>query len=170
MKEIQLSQGYVAQVDDADYPMLMDGPKWHARIDRYKGGGIRNVYAIRSIRLDGKRITQMMHRFLLDVTDPKVQIDHKNHAGRDNRRENLRIASSTENNRNCRMSTRNTSGKKGVTWHKNTKKWRAYIRIDGRNTHLGLFTSKVEAARIYDAAAIAHHGLFAFTNAAIEAA
>lgn len=58
----------------------------------------------------------------------------------------------------------NISGFKGVYWHKVANKWQAQIQANGKRIYLGLFASKIEAAHVYDEAAIRHFGEFASTN------
>ena len=161
MKEIQLTQGYVALVDDADYEHT-NQHKWHALVKRRKNGSIRNVYAVYGARGKG---TVYMHRFILGVTDSTIEVDHfPDHNGLNNQRHNLRVATHSENLHNQRIRTDNTSGFKGVFWIKQTQKWNAKIKIDGRFKYLGSFASRVGAARAYDVAAIKYHGDFACTN------
>jgi hypothetical protein len=62
------------------------------------------------------------------------------------------------------MQSDNTSGFKGVTWHKSNKKWVAQIKVASRKKHIGLYPTPQEAALAYDAAALAIHGEFALTN------
>jgi hypothetical protein len=169
MKQIKLTQGYVALVNDEDYERV-NAFKWHAYIATRKDGTIKTIYAKRNIpKINGKRTTQKMHRFILGITDPKVQADHKDHNGLNNQRYNLRQATHTQNGRNTRISTMNTSGVKGVGWHKGAEKWHARIAVDGNRIHLGNFTDKEEAAHAYDAAALKHHGAFACTNGMLAA-
>ena len=82
----------------------------------------------------------------------------------DNRRINLRSCTASENRSNRVMSKYNTSGYRGVYWSKHTNKWCARIQINRKGIYLGLFTSKKEAAKAYDAAALEHHGEFASLN------
>ena len=77
---------------------------------------------------------------------------------------NLRICSRSENNWNRKLSLNNTSGYKGVSWHKLMGKWRAKILLRGKSQHLGYFQTPEAAAKAYDAAAIYHFGEFALTN------
>lgn len=58
----------------------------------------------------------------------------------------------------------NTSGYKGVGWSRASGKWRAYIQVDGRQVHLGLHLDPLDAARVYDAAALEHFGEYARLN------
>jgi hypothetical protein len=92
---------------------------------------------------------------------PDKQIDHINEDPSDNRWVNLRLATKAQNMRNVTRIKSNTSGYKGVGWSKAANKWRAYIRADGVNYHLGLFQTKEEAAAAYKVAAAKLHGAFA---------
>jgi len=75
MREVQLTQGYKAQVDDEDYERV-NQYLWQADVARRKDGTIWNVYAIRQVKLEsGKRTTQKMHRFIMSAFDPKVGVD-----------------------------------------------------------------------------------------------
>jgi hypothetical protein len=76
---------------------------------------------------------------------PKDDIDHINHDRLDNRISNLRSVTRKNNNKNRSMRTDNTSGIMGVSWHKRTKKWIAYIHSDKGRKYLGLFSEKEEA-------------------------
>ena len=76
---------------------------------------------------------------------PEKLIDHINGNKSDNRLDNLRLATNKENCQNSRLSKKNTSGVKGVSWHTKTKKWRAYIKNHGKFKHLGLFDDFFEA-------------------------
>ena len=78
---------------------------------------------------------------------PEHNVDHINRCGKDNRLVNLREATQSCNARNSSMSSNNTSEITGVYWHKSAGKWAASIAPDGRNRHLGLFTSKLDAAK-----------------------
>jgi hypothetical protein len=92
---------------------------------------------------------------------PQEFIDHIDGNPTNNRLDNLREASHTENSRNRRIQSRNTSGFKGVYWNKAARKWHAQIHTDGRNKHLGLFVTAEEAYAAYCTAAKELHGEFA---------
>lgn len=95
---------------------------------------------------------------------PAGWIDHMNGVRTDNRIENLRIASGSENAMNRKVPANSTSGFKGVTWDKEAQKWMAYIKKAGRQTKLGRFDCRIEAAKAYNAAAIVSFGEFASLN------
>lgn len=78
---------------------------------------------------------------------PTKQIDHINGDRTDNRFENIRDVSRSENLRNMALPKSNTSGVMGVHWFKNAKRWSANIRVSGKSKHLGYFDTKEEAAK-----------------------
>lgn len=162
LKEIQLTQGQVALVDDEDFEWL-NTYKWHA----YWNGDTCSYYVKRnlSIKMDGTLGTVRMHRQILSLsTGDRTQVDHINHDTLDNRRENLRIASNAENGRNRRAHRDGTSGFKGVTFHKLRGKWMAAIKHAGKSLYLGLFLTREEAAIAYNEAALKYYGEFALLN------
>lgn len=95
---------------------------------------------------------------------PKDQLDHRNHDVSDYRFDNLREAANAENCRHKKMSRRNSSGYKGVTWYARKKRWMAQIGYDWKHYGLGYFVDPKDAARAYDEAAIRFFGEFAKTN------
>lgn len=95
---------------------------------------------------------------------PDFEIDHKNGDGLDNRIENLRAVSSSQNKWNARMRRDNSSGFKGVVPAKSGKAFRAQIAYSGRVRYLGTFETAEEAARKYDEEALSQRGEYAVTN------
>lgn len=92
-----------------------------------------------------KKIT--LHRFLFNLTQKNKIVDHINHNTLDNRRMNLRIVNNSQNQMNRDKPKQNTSGIKGVYWHKNKEKWQANIQVDNKLLYLGIFDSKQEAIK-----------------------
>lgn len=153
MREIALTRGRVALVDDEDYARVACY-RWHA------GAG----YAQRSVLVNGKRRTEFMHRFILGAVPGEIT-DHIDGDGYNNQRTNLRPCTHGENCRNARKQrTGNSSRYKGVCWHKQIGRWVAFICCDNKSEYLGTFTSEVDAAIAYDAAAQRLHGEFARLN------
>jgi hypothetical protein len=156
MKEIHLTKGQVALVDDEDYDALAR-LKWHARWDKCA----QTFYAARSVHGPGRKCTTVrMHRQLLGAA-PGTMVDHRNHNGLDNRRANLRLCTRAENARN-RIKRLGRSRFKGVVWNVNA--WQASITRDGKVFNLGRFAHEDEAAAAYDLAARELHGEFALAN------
>jgi hypothetical protein len=159
VREIPLTKGYTALVDDEDYERVSQF-NWRANVRKHS----RIVYAYTNVkRPDGTRTTQYLHRFILDAPEG-VMVDHIDGDGLRNTRDNLRLATPTENQMNARKRVTNTSGFIGVSWDKAGAKWRARIGVDGKRKHLGLFADPVEAAKARDRAAIELHDEFAVLN------
>jgi len=132
MKEIQLTQGKVAIVDDDDYEWLS---LWRWCACNY---GCTH-YAKRNVKLPGGRWTTVfMHREILGLgPDDKLNVDHKNHEGLDNRRVNIRAVTQQENLFNREAL--------GVSWRKDRHKFRAYITVGQKQIHLGHYPTFAEA-------------------------
>jgi len=146
-----------ALVDDEDYVI----------VNKYSWYMVKYGYAVTNVKkTDGKQIMLKMHKLVTGTVGSgiKVQVDHINNNKLDNRRANLRVCSPAENKRNCKMSVKNTTGFKGVSYHKQAMKWRAMIMVNGKKIHLGLFICILKAAKTYDEAAIKYFGEFACTN------
>jgi len=143
---IPLTRGKFAVVDAEDYLRLSEGTD-------------RNFYAVR--KAGGKSIK--MHRQIMNAPDHLV-VDHIDHNGLNNRKENLRICTFAENCRNLRASRHKSSKYKGVHWHKRNHKWAAQITCDHKTHHLGYFGDEIDAAMAYDRAARKYHGEFAQPN------
>ncbi len=166
MKEIHLTQGKVALVDDEDYELL-NKYKWCAKKDRnifYTTRGITIQSQNKAKNIKQKTKIIRMHRLIMKgKLKSNKEIDHINGNSLDNRRCNLRIVTRSQNNMNQKK-TRGTSKYKGVSWHKNNKKWRSQIRLNGKQMYLGLFDNEAEAAKAYDKRAKELFGEFAKPN------
>lgn len=143
MKEINLTQGQVALVDDEDFETL-NGFRWYAN----KHGN--TFYAGRNLRVDGKEKQVYMHQIILNGRG----IDHIDHNGLNNQRANLRFCTPRENMMNRQKQGNTSSVYKGVSFHKGTKKWRTTIQINGKIIHVGLYNTEADAARAYNSKAI----------------
>lgn len=139
MKRLQLNNNQYTLVDDDVFEYLSQW-KW----------SLSSGYAKRQIFLgmqNGKRVCKgiFLHRFLMDAP-PELVVDHINRNTLDNRRENLRVCTRSQNQHNRKISKRNKSGVNGVYWHKQRQKWHAQIMFNRRKISLGLFDS-VKSAR-----------------------
>jgi HNH endonuclease len=147
MKLIPLTQNFFAKVDDTDYP-LVSQHRW------YYNSGYAKTYH------NGKRFT--MHRLIMNF--PKGKMDHRNRDKLDNRRANLRVCTTQQNNRNISMRKDNTSGYKGVFLDKSTGHWRPVVYVNGKSMTFGQYADKQHAALAYDLWATFFHGEYASTN------
>lgn len=132
MKEIALTQGQVAMVDDEDYEQLSQC-KWQAH--KYN----KTYYAQNS-----KKIS--MHREIMGNPQNK-QIDHIDGNGLNNQKNNLRIVTSRQNHQNLHIER--SSIYPGVSWRKDRRKWRSLIRINGKTVSLGHFENEIDAFDAY---------------------
>jgi hypothetical protein len=92
---------------------------------------------------------------------PSNEIDHKDGNRSNNKIKNLREATRSQNSQNKKKPENNTSGFKGVSFKETSGKWRAYIKVDGVNIHLGYYKSAKEAHKAYKKAAVNNYGKFA---------
>jgi hypothetical protein len=162
VKEIGLTKGAVALVDDEDFEYLS---QWTWRLTSAYG----KPYACRTQKaaVDGifKPRCYFMHRMILGLTfGDKLHGDHINHNTLDNRRCNLRIATSSENQRNAQKHKEKSSKYKGVSWSKRANRWLVHITIERQQVYVGSFTAEIEAAKAYNDAALEAFGNFASLN------
>lgn len=155
-REIQLSQGKVAVVDDQDYERLSQY-KWSAT-KRVTKSGI-TWYAFRNTR-GGDTATSYMHREILDA-QTGILIDHRDRNGLNNTRSNLRVGDKVGNAANSRKRVGTTSKYKGVSWSKSANKWAAFIKCRDVHLSLGVYDTEEQAAEAYENAATELFGEFA---------
>lgn len=154
MKFIQIGKSFakkrgIAMVDNEDYE----------RVSKFSWSMHCRGYAVSEI--DGKLI--LMHRFVLNSLDG-VHTDHIDGNKLNNRKNNLRLVSISQNNKNLRIRKDNISGYKGVSWDKERYKWFAKITSDKKQIYIGRYKSIKEAVRAYNKAAMKYHKKFAWLN------
>ena len=163
MKEIPLTQGQVALVDDEDYQNLSrfnwcatwNGSSWYA---------VRHLRTIHVVR-DGRRVKREINRYLHHEIMGKrrgFDVDHKNRNTLDCRRDNLRWGTRSQNLTN--RLTVNRTGFRGVSKQSRHESFMAKISIRNRSVHLGNFPTAIQAAAAYNAAAVKQFGEFAVLN------
>jgi hypothetical protein len=159
MKEIQLTLGKVAIIDDEDFEMVSKY-KWFAQKKR------NSFYVKRSDWRKGKVIGIYLHRYILNA--PKgIVVDHINGDPLDNRRCNLRFCTTRLNcaaRTTRRLNKVFTSRYRGVSQCPKSSTWRARIKVNFIEIHLGCFKTQEEAAGAYNNAALIHNGQFADLN------
>lgn len=157
MKQIPLTKGKFAIVDDEDYESLI-GFNWkdsrgYAVFRSYEGKKPNGITKW------GKTI--MMHRIIINAPEGS-DVDHINRNTLDNRKCNLRICTRSQNMGNQRAQEGKTSKYKGVYWDR--KWWRAAIQCNGIGKKLGYYTKEIDAAKAYNEAALKLFGEFARLN------
>lgn len=117
------------------------------------------------VKIDSKRyLAHVLAFFYVTGEWPTLFVDHRNCTKHDNSWDNLRLATKHQNGYNRPAMSNNTSGAKGVHWHKTNRKWCATIRYNGTQRLIGFFDDKNEAAHAYAEAAKRLHGEFANTD------
>ena len=152
-KEIILTQGKVAIVDDDDYEYLNQF-KWHI---------VSGRYAATNMKINGKSKSIYLHRFIMKVSKD-MQVDHVDNNKLNNLKTNLRICTHAQNNINRPVRSNSKSGFKGVIFYRKLKKYIARIRFNKKEYYLGCYIEIKDAAKAYNAAALKYHGEFANLN------
>lgn len=152
-RRIKLTYGKYAIVDAEDYE----------RLSQYKWCAVEKgrTYYAKTLGLNGSIVS--MHRIVANAPKGLI-VDHINHNGLDNRRSNLRLCTTTQNQRNSRPRPGSSSKYKGVCWCKSSKKFRARIYINRKSVDIGYFTDEIAAAKAYDRKARELFGEFAYLN------
>jgi hypothetical protein len=125
-------------VDEADFATL-GGLRW------YRHQSAKQAYAARKVVVNGTRVRWFLHRAILGL-DPsdRRRVDHVNGDTLDNRRANLRVATTAQNAQN-QGSRGGSSRYRGVTWDKSRQMWLAHAQLDGRKVTIGRFASEDDA-------------------------
>lgn len=103
----------------------------------------------------------LLHRFILNAQKGE-EIDHKSINPLDNRKQNLRKCTSSQNSMNRGMQSNNTSGVKGVHWDKKYLKWKVYIKVDKKLVHLGHYENFDDAVQVRKNAEVKYYGSFKY--------
>lgn len=132
--------------------------RWHVYYSR------SNFYVISTFYKNNNSTIIKLHRYIMNNLNKKIGIDHINQNTFDNRKQNLRECTQSENSMNRGKNKNNTSGYKGVIWRKDCKKWQCRIGVNNKRICLGFFTNPRDAAFFYNLHAIKYHGEFACLN------
>jgi hypothetical protein len=155
MKEIKLTQGKIALVDDDDFEWLNQW-KWHYSKTKTSSCVRRSVW---------KNPDERMHRLIMGLkSSDKREVDHINGNPLDNRRENLRICNKAQNQWNAKIRKDNKTGFRGVRYRPEIDKYISQIKLNKQCYYLGCYSNKIDAAIAYNNFAIKHRGSFAKIN------
>jgi len=125
-------------------------------------GWVDNTNGYPHVQINGKKYAQHRVAFLyMTGRWPANQIDHRDGDRTNNRWDNLREATNSQNSANRSVQSNNTFGRKGVYWHKGARKWTASVCLNKKSIYLGLFATESEAAAAYEAKARELFGEFA---------
>ncbi len=157
-RRIYLGEGRWTIVEPRDYYRLN-------RFHWYAVGQDDLIYAVRNVIKPGVRSKSVsMHRELMNAPKNRL-VDHRNNGTLDNRVNNLRLATYSQNRINSRRDKSKTSSKYiGVCLDKSRNRWVAYINFESKRIHLHRFKNEIDAAKAYDEAAKKYHGEFARLN------
>jgi len=151
--------------DDQDHD-LVKNIKWNIAVGDdqvfYARGRIKKRY-----RKEGEQICVRMHRLIMNPPND-MQVDHINHNGLDNRRNNLRVATQNQNGANRRKDRDNLTGFKGVTFVKKKGLYKPRIRVDDVLIHGRMTKNIYDAAVQYNEMAIKYFGEYACLNELTE--
>ena len=145
---------YYDECDEA----LIQSYTWRIKRNQYKEYAATNLG-----RVNGKIKSVTMHILLLG-REKGYEIDHKDGNGLNNKRDNLRFTTRSQNGMNKGVQSNSTTGYKGVSFSKSNRKYEAYIKVNGKKLQGGSFKTINEAAIKYNEMAVIHHGEFAFLN------
>lgn len=163
MREIPLTRGYTALVDDEDFDELMT---FHWCVRTSSDG---TIYAQRAIALGKYRVSSvLMHRHIMQAPRGSL-VDHRDRNGLHNFRSNLRLCDHSQSVTNRVTKVIPASGYRGVYQTRRPDRWTAAIEWRGKRYSLGQYSDAAEAALAYDAAARKIHGEFAVFNFLLSA-
>lgn len=154
MREIKLvNLDNSTLVDDEDYNRIIEfSGIWRANIEisgRVSGVMYSNIY---------------LHRFILNIKNSSLQVDHRDLNVLNNQKYNLRLATCSQNCANKVKQNNRSSQFKGVCWDKRRKSWKAYVMKNYNQYHIGYFESELEAGLAYNREAFILFGEYAKLN------
>ncbi len=152
----------IVSVDDADLELVS---KYHWNILNTRG----KFYVVaHAPNIKNRKKQIKIHRLIMGLLDnPDIKVDHEDGDGLNNKRRNLRKATTAENTRNVGLIKTNTTGYKGVFKYKtgcNSGRFTATLKFNGKKIHGGYFNTAVEAAKKYNEMALEYHKEFAYLN------
>jgi len=160
MKQIKLTQGKFATVDNRDFEWLNQW-KWRVSGEKVLRCELKNEYG------NNKRGNRLMSREIMKhngVNIKNLVVDHIDHNTFNNQMSNLRPATVSQNAANTILAKNNTSGYKGVYWSKQIKRWVARICVNKKNIHLGCSCNLQKMVELYDKKAKLYFGSYSLTN------
>jgi hypothetical protein len=158
MKYIKLTKGHRAMVDDDLYDWLNQW-KWYYKeqSDGHGGYAARTLNAVWGGPWPNK--TLRMHELILPPP-PGYETDHSDINKLNNQRNNLRLATKSQQRWNESMRSTNSSGYKGIYWHKRDKKWRVQLGVNYKKVYIGNYAKLEDAIEAYKKAVNKYHGEF----------
>lgn len=147
IKSIKKQVSWESNFDYVDGELFWKSPRRGVSISRPAGSVYANGYIV--ITLNGDRY--MAHRIVWEMfngyIEDGMEIDHVDHDTTNNKLSNLRLVSKKVNCKNKSLYKSNKSGACGVCWHKDARKWNAYIKIDGKRKSLGYYRDVDDAIK-----------------------
>ena len=133
----------------------------NAKVGDIAGSPNDRGYWLVNIEYERCKVHRLIFLYHHGYLTPGMDIDHIDGNPGNNRIENLREVTHTQNIQNSKINSRNTSGVKGVYWDKQRSKWRAGIRVEGKKTDLGSYNTLKEAEAAVKGAREKYHGEYA---------
>lgn len=164
MKALKLEELPITQKIVQDQFIYKDGILIRKSTGREANKNYKGWHGYRRMKINGRKYSQHRIIFLYHHGYLPDQLDHIDRNKLNNKIENLREATGSDNCSNRGLGCNNKSGYKGVHWDKLGKRWRAMIKINYKQRALGSFDNKEEAALAYDLKAQEIHGAFAYQN------
>jgi hypothetical protein len=142
------------QVASGEYVLVSAGDFHRVACHNWQ---LTDGYAHRSGVIDGRRQRITLHSVILGKAPEHMVIDHINRVRGDNRRQNLRYATFSENAINRSVRLDNSCGHTGIYFSPPHNKWKAYLYIGGRMVYLGLHEDMADAIAVRKAAEVIYH-------------